>query len=284
MGHAGGVRSHEAGAISPQFNPGREEAYDACNGTTRRPISPPQDRHHLLPHLWRLGRGCHGAWHRAGGARPRGPLHHLVAAVPAERSRGQHPLPRGGCLPLPALRASALRPGAGHAHGRGRRVLLARSAARPLRHSALHLRAAGAPDDGDAAGGRAPPLSADHHHAARDGHYAGGPGPLLPADYAVWHRAVRWRHRHLQLPARPHPRGLQYSGRDRGHPQLRQLRCLCPRPGEGGRDAPAIHLAGERETSQPKSCSSTSRTSARSSAFWMWSRSSPRSRPPCPRA
>ena len=35
---------------------------------------------------------------------------------------------------------------------------------------------------------------------------------------------------------------------------------------------------------QPKSCSCTSRTSARSSAFWMWSRSSPGSQPPCPRA
>ena len=111
-------------------------------------------------------------------------------------------------------------------------------------------RAAGAADARDPAAGSAPPLPSLHHHAARHRHHAGRPRPLLPADHTVRDRAVRRRHRHLLLPARPHARGLQHPGRDRSDPQLRQLRRLRPQPDEGRRHASALRRDG-REAPRP---------------------------------
>ena len=87
----------------------------------------------------------------------------------------------------------------------------------------------------------------------------------------ILHRAVRRRHRHLHLPARPHPRGLRHHARDRSHPQLRQLRRLRPQPGARRR-----HASPLRQT-QTSASSSTSPTSAPSSEFRTSSKSSPAS-------
>ena len=77
-------------------------------------------------------------------------VHFITYANPIRLDPGHpaHPLPRGGSLQLPAVPISALLPGARLAHGRGGGGLLARPAARALRHPAFHLRDAGAADDG----------------------------------------------------------------------------------------------------------------------------------------
>ena len=47
------------------------------------------------------------------------------------------------------------------------------------------------------------------HHSARHRHYAGRARPFLPADHALLDRAERRRHRHFELPARPHAARLR---------------------------------------------------------------------------
>ena len=69
-------------------------------------------------------------------ARARDPLHHVPAAVPAPVVPAAHLLPRGGRRPVPAVRVSAVRPGARGAHARGGAHARTRPAARALRHPA----------------------------------------------------------------------------------------------------------------------------------------------------
>ena len=131
-------------------------------------------------------------------------------AHPFSRSRGDH---------LSAVRPSALHAGARDENAGSGRAGAARSAARALRHSAFGERAAGAHDGGAEA-------AAVHHHAARHGHHAGGQRPQLSADHAIFDRAERRRHRHLELPARAHHSGIRDQAADRSDSQFRELRSL----------------------------------------------------------
>ena len=78
-----------------------------------------EDRHHLLSDVRRLRRRGDRARHRARAARPRDPLHHLPAAVPAAGVPAAHLLPRSGRRPVSAVRVSAVRSRARRAHARG---------------------------------------------------------------------------------------------------------------------------------------------------------------------
>ena len=178
-----------------------------------------ENRDHLLSNVRRLGRGRHGAGHRARGARARSSFHQLRHADSPERRERAHLLPRSGSHHLPAFRSSALHAGAGHEDGRSGRRGVARSAARALRHSAFGERAAGAHD------GRAPAASL-HHHAARHRYHAGRQRPQLSADHSLFHRAERRRHGHFELPARPHRQGIRNQAADRSDPEFRQLRSV----------------------------------------------------------
>ena len=96
-----------------------------------------------------------------------------------------------------------------------------RPAARALRHSAFDQRAAG-PLHG------APQAPALHHHAARHGHHAGRQRPQLSPHHAIFHRAIRWRHRHLALPQEKEPsRNSTSSGPSKSMPNFVNCDLYC---------------------------------------------------------
>ena len=148
---------------------------------------------------------------------------HFISYAPPIRlnPNDAHLLSRSGSHHLPALRPRALHAGARRENDRSRRSRIARSAARPLRHSAFRQRAAGALD------GCAAPL-AFHHHASRHGHHAGRQRPQLSAHHEIFHRAIRRRHRHLAVSSERNARGIRHQAPHRSDPQFRELRSLLP--------------------------------------------------------
>src|SRR6058998_382222 len=71
---------------------------------TETRTSPYAHRYHLLPHLRRLRRRRHRAWHGTRRAWPRHSFHQLCPAHPHEPQRSAHPFPRSRSRLLPALR------------------------------------------------------------------------------------------------------------------------------------------------------------------------------------
>src|SRR5206468_4650764 len=73
-----------------------------------RPPSPVpvyENRHHVLPHVRRLGGRRNRAWPGARAPRPRDPLHLLCQPVPAARVRGPSDVPRGHTARVSPVRA-----------------------------------------------------------------------------------------------------------------------------------------------------------------------------------
>ena len=189
-------------------------------------------------------------------------------ALPAHRPRSQHSLPPGGDLPLPALRAPALRSRARHAHGGGRRVLLARSSARALRHPALRLRLPGQADARYARGIHLPFITTLH---GTDITLVGLDRSYLPIT-KLRHRAIRRRHRDLSPISRPHPRGISpLKSRSKSSATSSTATSTRPQPELIAEMRPRYAAPNE------KAYSCTFRTSAPSSASAMWLRSLPRS-------
>src|SRR6266851_640988 len=178
-------------------------------------------RDHMLPNLRRLGGRRHRAWHGARRARARRAFHQLCPADSHEPQRRAHPLPRSRSRLLSSLRPSSVHPGARHENARSFRIRSARPSPRPLRDSPFRQRLA------RAFHGRAAPPSL-HHHASRHGHHPRRQQPQLSPHHQVLHRAERWRHLHLPLPAESNPQRVRYQAPHRSHSQFRELRSLQP--------------------------------------------------------
>ena len=172
-------------------------------------------------------------------------VHFITYANPIRLDPGipAHPLPRGGGLHLSAVSISAVLPGAGLAHGGSGGILRPGSAARALRHPALHLRHAGQRH----AGARA--AAALHHHAAWHRYHAGGCGPVVFSDHQVLHREVRRHHFHQRISAAADGGRVWRAQRHPGDHQLRQLRRLQTGPREGHGE---VLCAGGREAADPR--------------------------------
>ena len=200
-------------------------------------------------------------------------VHFITSSQPFRLTgrEAEHPLPRSRRLQLSALRVPALRPRARHPHGRGRRVLLARPAARPLRHPALRLA---------------------HCWRARCSHARHATFPSSPRCTAPTSRSSA-----STAPTCPSPFGIEQSdgvtaissylrdrtreafnitARDRSHPQLRQLRRLHPQSRTRRRHASAlrrspdekllVHLSNFRPVKRVRRCRRGLRPRRRSDA------------------
>ena len=184
---------------------------------------PSEHRNHLLPHLRRQRHRGHRAGHGAGRPRPRSPLHHLRQPHSPGPRHTADSLPRGGSLHLSAVPVPALLPGAGLAHGGSSGV---------LRLDLLHVHYAIPHSIPPCWRSRCWPPSAACRSSppctARISPWWASDRLLLP-HHQVFHRAVRRRHRHQRVPARPDRRGVRHRPADPSHPKLRQLRDVSPR-------------------------------------------------------
>src|ERR1017187_7275246 len=176
---------------------------------------------HVLSHLRRQRNRGDGVGSGVGPARARGAFHLVFPAHPADRDAAQHPLSRSGSVAVSVVRISALRSGAGHAHGRSGGDLRARPAACALRDSSFGERDAGAADAGLRPQTQAAQTSLCHH-AAWDRHHAGGGRSLVPADHAVFHRSERWSDVDLAVSGYADP----------GDSEFRELRYVSPHTGD----------------------------------------------------
>src|SRR5882762_10374340 len=87
---------------------------------------------YLLSDVRRLGSRCDGARHRAGGAWPRSPLHHVSAAVSPAIVPAPDLFSRSRCRQLSPVLVSGLRSGACSADARGGQDSPASAAPLPL--------------------------------------------------------------------------------------------------------------------------------------------------------